>query len=148
LAGVAARADFQAALGKYQAGHYEAARAQFLALAEVGDCSSQFNLGAMALAGQGQPKDSGSAVGWLQAAAGNGCERLVGNKLAGLSARLSTEESRSAAAIVARYGREALQAAGCRLPRRLLQRHAFRAGARVPRARGSAPPAAARRAPS
>ena len=116
LAAVAARADFQAALGEYKAGHYDAARAQFLALAEVGDCSSQFNLGAMALAGQGQPKDSGSGVGWLQAAAGNGCERLVGNKLAGLTAKLSTDESRSAAAIVARYGREALQAQGVVYP--------------------------------
>lgn len=116
LATLTARADFQAALGEYKAGHYDAARAQFLALAEVGDCSSQFNLGAMALAGQGQPKDSGSGVGWLQAAAGNGCERLVGNKLAGLTAKLSTEESRSAAAIVARYGREALQAQGVVYP--------------------------------
>src|SRR6202521_4179630 len=72
-------ADFQTALGEYNAGHYDVAHAQFLALAELGDCSSQFNLGAMALKGQGGPKDAGSGVGWLQAAAGNGCERRVGN---------------------------------------------------------------------
>src|SRR5467141_3779785 len=81
-----AHADFQAALREYNAGHYDVAHAQFLALAELGDCSSQFNLGAMALQGQGGPKDAGSGVGWLQAAAGNGCEQLVGNKVAGLAA--------------------------------------------------------------
>ncbi len=112
LAAAIARADFQAALGEYNAGHYDAAHAQFLALAELGDCSSQFNLGAMALKGQGGPKDTGSGVGWLQAAAGNGCEKLVGGKLTGLSAQLSPEEARSAAAIVSRYGREALKAQG------------------------------------
>jgi hypothetical protein len=47
--GVAARADFQMALTDYNAGRYEAAHQQFLALAELGDCSSQFNIGAMAL---------------------------------------------------------------------------------------------------
>jgi len=105
-------ADFQAALREYNAGHYELAHAQFLALAELGDCSSQFNLGAMALKGQGGPKDAGSGVGWLQAAAGNGCEQLVGNKVAGLTAKLSADESAAAAGIVARYGRDALHTQG------------------------------------
>src|ERR1700694_6208134 len=58
-------ADFQTALGEYNAGHYDVAHAQFLALAELGDCASQFNLGAMALKGQGGPKDAGSGVGRL-----------------------------------------------------------------------------------
>jgi len=107
-----ARADFEAAMRDYNAGRYDAAHAQFLALAELGDCSSQFNLGAMALKGQGGPKDTGSGVGWLQAAAGNGCEQLVGNKLPALEARLSPAESQTAAGIVARYGREALLAEG------------------------------------
>ena len=107
-----AHADFQTALTEYNAGHYDVAHAQFLALAELGDCSSQFNLGAMALKGQGGPKDAGSGVGWLQAAAGNGCERLVGNKVAGLTAKLSADESRAAAGIVARYGRDALHTQG------------------------------------
>ncbi len=107
-----AHADFQAALREYNAGHYDVAHAQFLALAELGDCSSQFNLGAMALKGQGGPKDAGSGVGWLQAAAGNGCERLVGNKVAGLTAKLSADESAAAAGIVARYGRDALHTQG------------------------------------
>jgi TPR repeat protein len=112
LGGTAAHADFQAALRDYQAGRYDAAHSQFLALAELGDCSSQFNLGAMALKGQGGPKDTASGVGWLEAAAGNGCERLVGNHVATLSAKLTPEESRTAAAIVARYGPEALHAQG------------------------------------
>jgi TPR repeat protein len=112
LGGTAAHADFQAALHDYQAGHYDAAHAQFLALAELGDCSSQFNLGAMALKGEGGPKDTASGVGWLQAAAGNGCEQLVGNHLATLAAGLTPVQSRAAAAIVARYGPDALHAQG------------------------------------
>jgi TPR repeat protein len=108
----AAHADFRAALEEYRAGHYEAARAQFLALAELGDCSSQFNLGAMALKGEGGPKDEGSAAGWLRSAAGNGCEPLVGSTLAGLEKRLDAAQSRSASAIVARYGRETLREQG------------------------------------
>ena len=107
-----AHADFQAALSEYNAGRYELAHAHFLALAELGDCSSQFNLAAMALQGQGGPKDAGSGVGWLEAAAANGCEQLVGNKVAGLAAKLSADESRAAAGIVARYGRDALHAQG------------------------------------
>lgn len=107
-----AQADFQAALGEYRAGHYDSAHQQFLALAELGDCSSQFNLGAMALQGQGGTQDTGSGVGWLEAAVSNGCRELVGNKLAALSAKLSAEQQEKAAAILARYGHDALQAQG------------------------------------
>jgi hypothetical protein len=53
LAASAGQADFQTALKDYNAGRYEAAHGEFLTLAELGDCSSQFNLGAMALKGQG-----------------------------------------------------------------------------------------------
>jgi len=107
-----AQADFQAALGEYRAGHYAAAQQQFLALAELGDCSSQFNLGAMALQGQGGTQDTGSGVGWLEAAVSNGCRALVGNKLQALSGKLSAEQQQQAAAILARYGHDALQAQG------------------------------------
>ena len=112
LGSLAARADFQGAMRDYNAGRYDAAHREFLALAELGDCSSQFNLGAMALQGQGGPKDPASGIGWLEAAAGNGCEQLVGDKLPGLTARLSADQSQAAASIVARYGRDALHAAG------------------------------------
>src|SRR6202030_1654321 len=105
-------ADFQAALREYNAGHYDVAHAQFLALAELGDCSSQVYLAAMALQGQGGPEDPGSAVGWSQPAAGNGCEQLVGRKVATLQAKLSTDDQHAAADIVAHYGRDALQAQG------------------------------------
>ena len=116
LAAVPARADFPSALREFNAGHYEAAQAQFLALAELGDCSSQFNLGAMALKGQGGPKDTGGGVGWLEAAAGNGCAQLVGEKLAPLKARLTEAESRAAEGIVGRYGHEALRTQGVLSP--------------------------------
>src|SRR5215470_16278888 len=102
LCGALARADFSAALKDYNAAHYEQAQARFLALAELGDCSSQFNLGAMALKGQGGPKDRAAGAGWLEAAAGNGCQQLVGARLTALRSGLSAEEARTAAAIVAR----------------------------------------------
>ena len=112
----AAPADFQAALAEYHAGHYEAAHAAFLSLAELGNCSAQFNLAAMVLHGQGGPKDQGSAAGWLQAAAGNGCGELVANHLAALTGKLSPDEARAAADIMARYGPEALKAQGVTEP--------------------------------
>jgi TPR repeat protein len=110
--GAAFAANFQNAVGEYHAGHYDAAHAEFLSLAELGNCSSQFNLAAMALHGQGGAKDLGSGAGWLEAAASNGCGELVGNRLAGLTAKLSPEEARAAADIVARYGPEPLRAQG------------------------------------
>ena len=104
--------SFEAALAEYRAGHYDAAHAEFLALAELGNCSAQFNLAAMALHGQGGPKDLGSGAGWLQAAAGNGCSTLVGSHLTELTAKLSPDEARAAADIMARYGPEALKEQG------------------------------------
>jgi len=112
----AAPADFQAALAEYRAGHYQAAHAAFLSLAELGNCSAQFNLAAMALHGQGGPQDLGSGAGWLQAAAGNGCGELVANHLAALTGKLSPEEARAAADVIARYGPETLQAQGIVAP--------------------------------
>jgi hypothetical protein len=112
LGSAGAYADFQQAMQDYNAGRYDAAHGEFLALAELGDCSSQFNLGAMALKGQGGPRDSASGAGWLQAAAGNGCEQLVNKRLAALSAGLSSADASTAAAIVGRYGHEALRVQG------------------------------------
>lgn len=107
-----ARADFQGALKDYKAGRYDVAHSEFLALAELGDCSSQFNLAAMALQGQGGPADTASGVGWLQAAADNGCQQLVDGKLPRLKASLNPEQSEVAAKIVQRYGHETLRAEG------------------------------------
>ena len=53
LGSACAYADFQQAMQDYNAQRYDAAHGEFLALAELGDCSSQFNLAAMALKGQG-----------------------------------------------------------------------------------------------
>jgi hypothetical protein len=111
LAGTA-HADFTAALKDYTEGRFDAARTQFLSLAELGDCPSQFNLGAMALKGQGAPQDRGAGVGWLQAALSNGCRQQVGERLPGLQATLSPEQHRAAEDIVARYGHDALEAQG------------------------------------
>ncbi len=111
LAG-AARADFESALREYKAGNLDAAHAQFLQLAELGDCPSQFNLGAMALKGEGVPKDRGTGVGWLQAAQSNGCSAQMGDRLPGLVASLTPEQTQAAAAVTARYGHDALRARG------------------------------------
>jgi uncharacterized protein len=112
LAAAAAHAGFNAALADYKAGHYDAARREFTALAELGDCSSQFNLGVMVLQGQGGAKDVGLGLGWLEAAAANGCQELVGGRVEALKGALSPQEERAAAGIVAHYGHEALHAAG------------------------------------
>jgi hypothetical protein len=107
-----AHADFSAALKDYNEGRFDAARTQFLSLAELGDCPSQFNLGAMALKGQGGAADRGAGVGWLQAALSNGCRQQVGERLPALQAGLTPEQSRAAQDIVARYGHDTLQAQG------------------------------------
>ena len=107
-----ARADFNAALADYKAGHYDSARRQFTAMAELGDCSSQFNLGVMTLQGQGAARDVGAGVGWLKAAAANGCQELVGGRVEALKGSLSAPEERKAAEILAHYGHDALHAAG------------------------------------
>jgi hypothetical protein len=112
LAAGAARADFNAALADYKAGHYDTARRQFTAMGELGDCSSQLNLGVMALHGQGGAKDVGTGVGWLEAAATNGCEETVGGQVAALKGALSPQEAKTAADIMARFGHEALHAQG------------------------------------
>jgi len=107
-----AHAGFNAALADYQAGHFESARSQFAAMAALGDCSSQFNVGMMTLKGQGGPKDVGAAVGWLEAAAGNGCQELVGDRLTPLKGALTDREQRAEAETLAHYGHDALHAAG------------------------------------
>jgi uncharacterized protein len=112
LAVPAAHADFNAALADYKAGHYDSARRAFSTMAELGDCSSQFNLGVMVQKGQGGPKDVGAGVGWFKAAAANGCQELVGSRVAALEGALSAPEQQAAADILARYGHEALRAQG------------------------------------
>lgn len=104
-----ADADFVSALQAYEAQDFATARAGFLELAELGDGASQFNLAAMALRGDGVPKDIGAAAGWLLAAEQNGYAPNP-EVLVQLLKKLSVEQQDAADAIVARYGREALLA--------------------------------------
>jgi TPR repeat protein len=106
--GAPAQAGFPEAFKAYSEGHYEEARAEFLELAQLGSAASQFDMGAMALHGQGGPKDLGAAVGWLTAAADNGDTQLPPEKLAAVRATLSDEQLRTADDIVSRYGRAGL----------------------------------------
>jgi len=116
LSGSTGRADFPAAFKEYQDGHFEAARAQFLTLAGLGDAASQFNLGAMAMQGQGVPKDLATAVGWLEAASENGSRRLAPEKLADLRSQLTDEQRKVADEILRRYGRAGLQETALPIP--------------------------------
>lgn len=104
-----AQADFVDALKDYRAGRYESARAEFAALAELGDSASQHNLGAMTLNGEGGPKDAGTAVGWLMAASNNGDQRLTPGKLEELKKQLTPEQRQAADEIFKRYRRAGLE---------------------------------------
>jgi TPR repeat protein len=108
LVSTAAHADFRSALKAYASGQYDVAHAQFLALAELGDGASQYNLGAMALHGQGGPNDIATGIGWLLAAASNGFHSLKPEQLAAAQSQLTDEQRRVAQAIVDRYGHAAL----------------------------------------
>ena len=108
LIGTVAKADFRWAMSQFDAGRYEAARAEFLALAALGDGNSQYNLGAMTLKGQGGPASRGAGVGWLLAAAENGYQELPAAKLQSLKASLNEAELRDAQQVLDVYGHEAL----------------------------------------
>src|SRR5580704_17601528 len=108
LASQVAHADFRQGLKEYTSGNYETAHAEFLALAELGDGASQFNLGAMALQGQAGPKDVGVGVGWLLAAADNGYVNMPAEKLAAMKSKLTEAQQKTAQGILDHYGRAAL----------------------------------------
>lgn len=108
LACTVARADFKWATNQFDGGHYEAARAEFLALAALGDGNSQYNLGAMTLKGQGGPANKGAGVGWLLAASENGYQELPAEKLHSLKASLTEAELHEAQQVLDVYGHEAL----------------------------------------
>jgi TonB family protein len=109
LTALPAQADFAGAFARYQAGELAAARAEFLQLAELGSSASQFNLAAMALRGQATEEDLGAAAGWLRAALENGSEQITQEKLLKVEEQLNEAQRRTAADIVAQYGRAALR---------------------------------------
>jgi uncharacterized protein len=110
VASTSALADFSEAFKNYEAGRYEQARVEFVALAELGDGASQHNLGAMFLQGQGGQKDIGVGVGWLMAAVDNGYAGIPDSQLKAMQAKLTAEQSLAAKSIVERYGKQAISA--------------------------------------
>lgn len=108
LAAPVAQADFRTALAQYQAGQYEQAKREFTRLANVGDAASQYNLGAMALHGQGGPADRAVAVGWFLAARENGSNEMDAGQLDALQAELTPADLERSARVVAAYGRDAM----------------------------------------
>ena len=117
MASWSARADFVSTMKAYEAKDFATAQAGFRELAELGDGASQFNLGAMALRGEGVEKSLGEAAGWLRAAQQNGYSPDP-NALAQLEKKLTPEQRSAADAIVARYGRDALLAAALPSPKK------------------------------
>ena len=57
-------ADFQKGLSAYKSGDYETALYELNILAEMGDMTSQYNLGVMYFLGQGTNQNYDEAVKW------------------------------------------------------------------------------------
>ena len=57
-------ADFQKELSAYKSGDYETALYEWNILAEMGDMTSQYNLGVMYFLGQGTNQNYDEAVKW------------------------------------------------------------------------------------
>lgn len=106
-------AEFAEGMKAYESSDFAAARAVFLDLAELGDGPSQYNLGVMALKGEGVPEDRAEAAGWLLVARENGHDPTP-RALDGLLSKLEPREREAAERIVFRFGRAAL--AGTVLP--------------------------------
>ncbi|MEI8298926.1 MAG: energy transducer TonB [Pseudomonadota bacterium] len=101
--------DFRTAVKDYAVQNFSAARAEFEALAALGDGAAQFNLGAMYLRGDGIAKDRAMATGWMVAAASNGYAGLAADKLSALHNALSPADLATANGIIERYGHAALE---------------------------------------
>jgi uncharacterized protein len=104
-----AQADVVHAQLDYQAKFYSKAHDEFLEVAALGNAEAQYNLGAMALRGEGGETDRGTAVGWLLAAEENGYHGLPPDKLQALQSSLTAEQRANADRIVSQYGRAALR---------------------------------------
>jgi len=66
---VVVAADFSAGLTAYQKGDFVKAMNEWRPLAEKGVAAAQFNLGLMALDGQGMPQDYAEAARWFERSA-------------------------------------------------------------------------------
>ncbi len=72
LVAAPAWADFEAGKEAIDRGDYATARKELRPLAEQGNATAQFNLGAMYDFGKGVPQDDKEAVGWYRLAAEQG----------------------------------------------------------------------------
>lgn len=100
--------SFSAGLAAYQARDFATAHAIFLALAELGDGPSMFNLGAMAQRGEFVAKSRGEAAGWFAAAEEAGFKD-AGPLAARLRGGLDADGLAARSAILERFGINALQ---------------------------------------
>ncbi len=72
VAGVPARADFQAGVADYERGDYKAAYEEWLPLATDGVAKAQYNIGILYYGGEGVSKDFYMAQLWFRKAAAQG----------------------------------------------------------------------------
>ncbi len=72
VAGVPARADFEAGVAAYERGDYKAAYEEWLPLATDGFAKAQFNIGILYYGGEGVSKDFYMAQLWFRKAAAQG----------------------------------------------------------------------------
>jgi TPR repeat protein len=100
--------EFRDGVSAYAMKEFARARTVFLDLAELGDGPSQYNLGAMALRGEGIRANRGEALGWMLAARENGHDPTPA-AVDGLGPKLTAEERASSERILNRFGRKALE---------------------------------------
>jgi uncharacterized protein len=90
-----AQADFEDAIARYKAKDYPTALHEFRRLAEIGDHSSQFNLGVMYLHGRGVEKDLIQAFAWMALACQENRQEWVKARDALFSSLSDTDKSRA-----------------------------------------------------
>lgn len=101
-------ADINDAVKAYTSSDYNAARAIFFELAQMGSGTAQYNLAIMAMRAEGTAANKVEAVGWMLAAQQNGRDEDP-KLLTKLRSELAAEEVSQANLIANQYGKEALQ---------------------------------------
>ena len=109
-----ALATFEKGLAHYDKGQFKSAFFIFKNLAEVGDNSSQFNLGVMYHRGEHVKRNHVMAYSWMRLAGEGGNDRYndTANKvLASLSEKAATAAEREFTMLSSKYGQDALASA-------------------------------------
>ena len=109
LAATAAHADLFTAGQAYDKKEYEKAFGLYMELAQLGQAEAQRNVAIMYVTGEGVPRDNIAGYAWAQIATENGAGADVKNILDQLEPHMTDKARVRAAAIVAEFGRAALE---------------------------------------